>query len=129
MSNVRSFKMQLRDEHVRIMPSVGLDGAPFVGPGVTLRGDDARRAIALARSIFDGLAAFEPGIVVRSLSVDLERRRILATLEPTTPEADPRGRVVRMDGGAADMILGPANELIEYLAGRCEAALLRRDTA
>jgi len=98
---VRSFKLRLADRHARVLPKTDTSGCPFEGPGVDLRGEAAERAIEAARPLFSALEAFEPGIVIRSLSMDLERGRLLATLEPTAPEADPRPRVVRIDGGPA----------------------------
>ncbi len=98
---IRSFKLRLADRHVRVVPATDEQGCPFAGPGVDLRGERAEQAIAEASPLLSALVDFEPGVVIRSLSFDLERGRLLATLEPTTPEADPRPRVVRFDGGPA----------------------------
>lgn len=104
---IRSFKLRARDHHVRVVPATDHEGCPFSGPGVDLRGERAGQALEAARPLFAALAAFEPGVVIRSLSFDLERGRLLATLEPTTPESDARPRVVRIDGGPALQTLLP----------------------
>lgn len=118
---IRSFKLRStdgKDPHVRIVPATDEAGCPFEGPGVDLRGEAAARVFARAEPLFDAIRAFEPGIVIRTLSFDLDRPRLLATLEPTTPEADPRPRVVRLDQGPALSALAPlglalAEELVE----------------
>ncbi|MRG91251.1 hypothetical protein [Polyangium spumosum] len=104
---IRSFKLRARDHHVRVVPATDHEGCPFSGPGVDLRGERAEQALEAAGPLFAALAAFEPGVVIRSLSFDLERGRLLATLEPTTPERDARPRVVRIDGGPALQTLLP----------------------
>lgn len=109
MSHVRSFKLKFREEYGRIVPSMDLHP-------LTLRGEEARRAIELAAPIEVTLRAFEPEVHVRSLSLDLARPRLLATLEPTTPDADARGRVVRLEAGPAlDLVLASAAPLLAYL--------------
>ena len=39
---LRSFKLRLADEHVRVVPKTDAAGCPFSGPGVDLYGDVAR---------------------------------------------------------------------------------------
>ena len=123
---LRSFKLRIADRHVRIVPARDERGCPFSGPGVDLRGDEAERAIATAAPLLDALRALEPGIVIRSVSIDLERPRLLATLAPTTPEADPRPRVVRIDEGPALRAIlagaGPLERLLLEAAHRAIAA-------
>lgn len=104
---IRSFKLRVADRHVRVVPKTDAEACPFSGPGVDLRGERASQALAAAGPLFEALASFEPGVVIRSLSFDFERERLLATLEPTTPDADPRPRVVRIDGGPALRALLP----------------------
>lgn len=124
---LRSFKLRIFDNHVWIVPAVGNDGCVFAGPGVTLRGDEAHEAFALALPLLEALARFEPGITVRAMSVDLERPRLLATLEPTTPDRDPRPRVVRADAGPLlSEILRDADPLLDYLGEKAALALRRR---
>lgn len=93
---LRSFKLRLSDEHVRVVPKTDASGCPFAGPGVDLRGESAEEAFRAAAPLLSALAEFEPGIAVRSIAVDLERPRITATLH-----AEGRPRVVRIDEGPA----------------------------
>lgn len=111
---VRSFKLRLREDYGRVVPSPAAQG---VAP-LTLRAERARRAIALAAPLCAALEAFEPGVRVRALSVHLDVPRVLATLDPTVPDADPRGRVVRLDGASAaalDAVLAAGAPLVAYL--------------
>jgi hypothetical protein len=97
---------------------------------VTLRDADADAVVARARPLLDALAAFEPGIRVRTLSLDLERARLLATLEPgaATPGAKPR--VVRIDRGPAyELLLAACSELLPALCAAAGAALARREAS
>jgi hypothetical protein len=112
---LRSFKLRIADRHVRIVPAKDAQGCPFSGPGVDLRGEEAERAIAAGEPIASALCAMEPGIVIRSVSIDFERPRLLATLEPTTPEADPRPRVVRIDEGPALRAILEASRPLTHL--------------
>jgi len=123
---LRSFKLRIADRHVRIVPAEDERGCPFAGPGVDLRGEWAARALEAAAPVLCALRDLEPGIVIRSVSIDLERPRLLATLEPTTPEADPRPRVVRIDEGPALRAIldasGPLQRLLLEAAHRALAA-------
>lgn len=127
---LRSFKLRFADEHVRIVPATDAAGCPFSGPGVDLRGEPAARAFALAEPLLAALAEAEPGIAVRSLAIDLERPRITASLEPSAPGADPRPRVVRIDGGALlRRLLDRSPALCDHLGREAAAALARRAAA
>lgn len=124
---LRSFKLRIWDRHVWIVPALDHHGCAFSGPGVTLRGADADAMFERARPLLTTLASFEPGIAVRSLSLDLERGRLLATLEPPTSTPGARPRVVRIDRGPAlEMLLAVCGELLPALAGAAHAALARR---
>lgn len=124
---LRSFKVRFREDYAWVVPAEDLAGEVFAAPGITLRGESAARARVLAAAVEAALAAFEPGVRVRSLAVDVSRPRVLATLEPTTPDADPRGRVVRLEHGAAlDAALAAARPLVGYLEERASEALARR---
>lgn len=127
---LRSFKLRFADEHVRIVPATDAAGCPFSGPGVDLRGEPAARAFALAEPLLAALAEAEPGIAVRSLAIDLERPRITASLDPSAPTpagADPRPRVVRIDGGALlRRLLDRSPALCDHLGREAAAALARR---
>jgi hypothetical protein len=109
---------------VRAVPARGPDGEHFTGPGVDLRGEDAARAIVAARPIVDWLAAREPGIVVRSISVRIADPRVLVTLEPGSN--DPKPRALRFDPPQAQE-LRDAGRAAEVLIGEaCVRALSRR---
>ena len=124
---IRSFKLRVADGHVRVVPKTDEAGCPFAGPGVDLRGPRAEEAFEAARPFFEALAAFEPGVVIRSLSFDFDKQRLLATFDPTTPEADPRPRVVRIDGGPALRTLLPhALALATCLAALARPVLAER---
>ena len=121
---LRSFKLRLADEHVRIVPATDAAGCPFAGPGVDLRGDAARDALRMAAPILAALATFEPGVAVRSIAIDLERPRLTATLH-----AEGRPRVVRMEAGPAlTLLLESASDLVAHLADAAARALRARDT-
>lgn len=94
--------------------------AGFGGPGVDLRGADAERAIAAARPVEAWLHAREPGVVLRSLSVDRARMRVLVTLEATSPGERPR--VIRFDPPHANELVDAAADAERVIA---EAAAIR----
>jgi hypothetical protein len=109
---IASFKLQLAERRVRIVPARDASGCPFAGPGVDLVGDDTSEAFALAAPLLAWLEAREP-VRVRSLSLDVLRRRLLVTVE-----AEPRPRVVKIDPG---LDAGASAELLALAA-----PLLRR---
>jgi hypothetical protein len=124
--SLRSFKLRFADEHVRVVPKTDASGCPFSGPGVDLRGRAARAALDAAEPLLRALAEFEPGITVRSISVDLERPRVLASLEPANA-SDPRPRAVRIEAGAAlERLVSAAAPLVELLRARATEALAAR---
>ena len=107
-----SFKLQIAERRARIVPALDASGCPFAGPGVDLVGDEAAATFVLAAPILAWLEAREP-VRVRSLSLDVVRRRLLVTLE-----AEPRPRVVKIDPGVDP---GASDELLALVA-----PLLRR---
>lgn len=107
------------------MPKIGVDGCPFGGPGVDLVGDDADEALSAAEALLAVLRELEPGASVRSVSVDLESRRLLGTLAPAREEVRPRA--FRIDSGAVlERALEASGHIEAVLAGRARAALERR---
>jgi hypothetical protein len=118
-----SYKLRFHDEHVRAVPERGLDGGPFAGPGVDLRGDAARAILAAAAPIRAWLEAREPGVALRSLSIDRGKQRVLVTIE----QDGDRPRVLRFDPPHAPEIIEAARELERLLGAACEAALRARD--
>jgi hypothetical protein len=108
-----SFKLQIAERRARIVPALDASGGPFAGPGVDLVGDEAAATFVLATPILAWLEAREP-VRVRSLSLDVVRRRLLVTVE-----AQPRPRVVKIDPGvdpgASAELLALAAPLIRHL--------------
>jgi hypothetical protein len=119
-----SYKLRFRDAHVRAVPSRDETGCVFGGPGVDLRGDEARAVLDLAGPFREWLDAREPGVVLRSLSVDVASGRVLITLEPMTSEQKPR--VVRIDPPSSDDLMRAAAPLEAALATACVAKLRAR---
>jgi hypothetical protein len=115
-----SYKLMFVTRRVRAVPRV-VDGAAFRGPGVDLLGESAEEALAAAAPIVRWLEAREPGVVVRSISVDLARPRALVTLEAT-----PKPRVLRIEGAAATELLDEAGPLEALLSVSVRAVLRAR---
>ncbi|MBX3227847.1 MAG: hypothetical protein KIT84_22825 [Labilithrix sp.] len=108
-----SYKLRFRDRHVRAVP------AGVTGPGVDLRGADADAALAAARPIVAWLEEREPGIEVRSISVNA--KRVLVSLEST-----PRPRVLRFDPPSANELRDAGAAAERIIADACERTLARR---
>jgi len=110
---LRSFKLRFADEHVRIVPALDAGGCAFSGPGCDVRGARAREAFVRAQPLLAWLYAREP-VRVRSLSCDLDARRVLVTVDDA-----PRPRVLRIGGkgdpGGATELLDLAAPLVRYL--------------
>jgi hypothetical protein len=124
---IRSYKLRFHDVHVRAVPARDEAGCPFAGPGIDLRSADAKAILdspELVGSFRAWLEAREPGVVLRSLSVDLESRRVLVTLEPT--ELEQRPRVVRIDPPHSEELIAAAEPLKVALVDACNKALRRR---
>lgn len=98
--------------------------ADFDGPGVDLRGEDAERAIAAAGPVEAWLLAREPGVVLRSLSIDRARMRVLVTLEAAAP--DDRPRVVRFDPPHANELADAAAEAERVIAAAAAIRIAAR---
>lgn len=109
---------------MRAVPARDEAGCPFAGPGVDLRGAEAQSILALATPFRLWLEAREPGVTLRSLSVDLASLRVLITLEPMTPEQRPR--VVRVDPPHSEELLAGAKALEAALGNACVEKLRRR---
>ena len=105
------------------MPDRDEAGCPFDGPGVDLRGAEARAILALAGPVRAWLEAREPGVVLRSLSVDRAGRRVLITLEPNPGE---RPRVVRLDSPHSEDLIADAAALEAAIAAASTARLRLR---
>jgi hypothetical protein len=121
---IASLKLRFFAHHVRVVPLADPRGCPFEGPGVDLFGDAASEAFALAAPLVGWLQAREP-LTLRTLSIDLRKRRVLATAEV----ADARPRVIsideRTDAASVDALVALATPLLlrlgELAAARLEA--------
>ena len=112
---IQSFKLRLFDAHVRALPDSG-------DAGVDLRGDEARAAFAVAEPMIAWLAAREPGVRVRSLSVDLRTGRVLVTVD----DGAARPRVVRIDAPASQELVDLAAPVVRHLGERAAAKIAAR---
>jgi hypothetical protein len=126
---IGSFKLNFAGGRVRIVPARDLSGRPFAGPGVDLVGAEATTAIGIAVPIVAWLQEREP-VLVRTLSLDVARARLLVTVEEK-----PRPRVVRIDpridASASAEILERAAPLLRHLGGIARdklAARVRHDS-
>jgi len=124
--SLRSFKLRFADDHVRIVPAAGLDGRPFHGPGVDLRGEDARACFDLARPMVDWLLARQASVVLRALSVDLPSRRVLVSFDDAHAPAGTRPMVLRIEAAESGELLDRAAPLIMRLSRVAAEALRRR---
>src|SRR5207248_614481 len=102
---LRSFKLRFAHRHVRIE----LEGEPA---GVDLSGEAADAALELGAPLLAQVEERAPGAAVRALSVDLEARRLLASLAPR----DGAPSALRIEGVALDRA-GPLLALLEAFAG------------
>ena len=119
-----SFKLRFVAQHVRVVPSADPRGCPFGGPGVDLFGEAALEAFALARPLLGWIEAREP-VAMRTLGVDLRKRRFLGTVE--SPGDRPRVIAIdeRSDPAAVAALIDLAAPLVarlgELAADRLEA--------
>jgi hypothetical protein len=121
---VASFKLRFFAQHVRVVPATDAHGCPFGGPGVDLFGENARESFGLAEPILGWIRALEP-VTMRTLGVDLRKRRFLGTVE--APGSRPRVVAIdeRSDPAAVDTLIRLAGPLVsrlgELAAERLEA--------
>jgi hypothetical protein len=110
---IASFKLHFAERRARVVPATDASGCAFAGPGVDLVGAETDAAFSLAAPLLGWLEAREP-VRVRSLSLDVGRRRLLVTVE-----AEPRPRVVKIDPGidpgASDELVALAAPLLLHL--------------
>jgi hypothetical protein len=122
--SIASFKLRFVAEHVRVVPATDPNGCAFGGPGVDILGQDAREVFALARPILAWLEAREP-VTMRTLGVDLQKRRFLGTAE--YPGNRPRVIAIddRTDPTSVAALLALAEPVVlrlgELAAARIEA--------
>jgi hypothetical protein len=121
---IASFKLRFFARHVRVVPRADARGCAFAGPGVDLFGEAAGEAFALAAPVLAWLAAREP-VTMRTLGVDLAKRRLLGTVE--VPGERPRVIAIdeRTDPTSVAELLALATPLVarlgELAAERLEA--------
>lgn len=120
--NVASFKLRFHEDHVRVMP------ASFDGPGVDVRGDEARRCFDLAKPMIDWLLAREPSVKLRALSVDLEARRVLVSFEDphATTTRGPKPMVLRIEPPESSELVERCGALVARLGELAAAAIAKR---
>ncbi len=121
-----SYKLRFHEDHVRAVPALDESGSAFTGPGVDLRGAEARAILSLAAPLRAWVHAHEPGVRLRSLSVDCASRRVLLTIEPT---AAGRPRVVRIEPPHSESLVEGASALERALYEVCLEKLRRRKSA
>ena len=119
-----SYKIRLHDTHVRAVPARTADGTAFEGPGVDLRGADAKAAIEAVRPLIEWLDAREPGVQVRSISVRTSGPRVLISLAPAG--ADPRPRAMRFDPPYANELRDGGLEAERVIGEACVRILAKR---
>ena len=119
---LRSYKLNCRERRVRAVPATDDAGCPFEGPGVDLLGVAAEEVIALAAGMFAWVSEREPGMSVRSMSVDLERGRVLMTFDAGAT----RPIVLRVDPPASVDLLSRGEPLATALAAQCSSAIAKR---
>jgi hypothetical protein len=121
---IASLKLHFAGPRVRMVPRLDPSGRPFAGPGIDLTGDEAAEAIARAEPVIAWLQAREP-VRLRTLSLDIDRARLLVTVE-----AAPRPRVIRIDPKidwrASAEILERAAPLLGHLGSVARAKLRSR---
>ena len=122
MPRVRSFKLRFHEAHVRVAL------ADFDGPGVDLRGADARACFALAEPVVAWLLSRQPSVTLRALSMDLDARRVLVSYEdahaPKTRKPAPM--VLRIDAAESGELFERAEPLVLHLTKVALERIARR---
>ena len=103
------------------MPEQAPDGSPFAGPGVDLRGEDARAAIEAAAPIIAWLVLREPDAKVRAISVRTKAPRVLVSID-----AEPRPRALRFDPPSANELCDAGRAAERVIEEACMRVLARR---
>lgn len=114
-----TLKLRFADEHVRAMPE------EHAGPGVDLRGQDARAVLDAAAPVVAWFTEREPGARVRSVSLERATGRVLATWT-SAGAPDARPQVLRVDAPASGELFDRARAATAAAEPRVAAALARR---
>lgn len=117
-----SFKLRFADRHVRIVPREH-KGCAFLGPGVDLRGGEADPIFAAAAPMMNWLHEREPNAKLRSLSFDLEKLRVLITIDDPALK---KPRVLRIDPPASTELYDLAKALLVELGESAEKMINAR---
>jgi hypothetical protein len=116
-----SFKLRFHDAHVRVMP------ARFAGPGVDVRGEDARRCFELAKDMIAWLLARQPSVTLRALSVDFGKQRVLVSFEDAHATGVAlRPMVLRIDPPESTELIERAAPLTAHLVKLAREAISKR---
>lgn len=118
---LRTLKLRAHEHHARIVPTHDERGRPFDEPGVDVRGERARALLAKSGPLVDWLLAREPGVRVRAIVLDFERRRAVVTLEGA-----PRPRVVTLTAASFEDFVARASGLIAEAGEEAHRVLRRR---
>ncbi len=123
--SIASFKLRFIAHHVRVVPATDVRGCAFEGPGVDLIGEEAREAFVLAAPLLGWLNAREP-VTMRTLGIDLRKRRFLGTAED--PGSRPRviGIDERTDPASVSELLRLAGPLVARLEELAAARIAAR---
>jgi hypothetical protein len=125
---IASFKLQFVERRVRAVPAEDASGCAFAGPGVDLLGAEADAVFARARPLLAWLEAREP-VRVRTLSLDVGRRRLLVTLDAEGIGGSGK-RVVKIDPGvdpvSSDELVALAAGVLEHLGQAVAGKLAER---
>lgn len=122
---LRLFKLRFADEHCFIAVSHNAKGQKVNLPGVDLEGAEARAAFTAAAPLLAVIAKASSGATIRSISLNFERQRLLATLEADEGARGPK--VIRIDAGSEfDQVLLAAADVHAYLKQRAGERLAHR---
>jgi len=113
---LKSYKLHFAASRVRVV----FEG--FDGPGVDLLGEVAAAAFAHATGMLAWIDERERGMKARSMSVDLDKRRVLITFDV----GGSRPVVVRVDEPASVDLIARGEPLERFLEARSEEAIRRR---
>jgi hypothetical protein len=123
---IESFKLRLRDTHVRVLPKTGLQGKRFAGPGVDLLGADAVAIIRESEGFIAWARARDSTCEVRSVSVQLEPHRVTISLDDVHQAAHGKPQVIRIGPPESSELMDVAQRVLPHLIVLTRQALERR---
>jgi hypothetical protein len=122
---IESFKLRLRDTHVRVLPR-SVQGQRFSGPGIDLLGSDATSVFEAAEGFVQWAKARDSTCDVRSVSVQMAPQRITISLADVHGTAHGKPQVIRIDPPESSELMDVALKLLPLLARLAGATLSRR---